>query len=140
MGRGAVHQVSESRKMTASNDSTNLLLSVFIVLAILFALTPLLLARLWAKRFAPAKPGPDKNAIYECGLQSRGDAWIQFRAEYYLYGLIFLVFDVETIFLLPFAVAFSQLPAGALLAMAVFLLLLIEGLAWAWMKGVFTDR
>lgn len=126
--------------MTASTDSTNLLLAVFILLAVLFALTPLLLARLWAKRFGPAKPGQDKNAIYECGLQSRGDAWIQFRAEYYLYGLIFLVFDVETIFLLPFAVAFSQLPAGALLAMAVFLLLLIEGLAWAWMKGVFTDR
>ena len=71
-----------------------------------FALTPLALAWLWAKKFSPRKPGPDKNAIYECGLESKGDAWIHFRPQYYLYAIIFLIFDVETIFLLPFAVAF----------------------------------
>ena len=115
-----------------------LLISVFLVAAIIFALSPLLLAYLWAKTFSPQKPGPDKNAVYECGLESKGDAWIQFRSEYYLYGIIFLIFDVETIFLLPFAVAFTGLPVGAFLAMIVFLLLLVEGLVWAWQKGVLT--
>ena len=103
-----------------------------------FALAPLGLAWLWARCFAPPKPGPDKNAIYECGLESKGDAWLQFKSEYYLYAIIFLVFDVETIFLLPFAVAFGGLSAGAFVAMLVFLLLLVEGLVWAWQKGVLT--
>jgi NADH:ubiquinone oxidoreductase subunit 3 (subunit A) len=115
-----------------------LLLAVFIVAAASFALMPLLLAWLWAKKFSPKKPGPDKNAIYECGLESKGDAWVQFHSEYYLYGIIFLIFDVETIFLLPFAVAFTGLPAGAFIAMIIFLLLLVEGLVWAWRKGVLT--
>ena len=115
-----------------------LLISIFLVAAAVFALLPLLLAYLWAKAFSPQKPGPDKNAVYECGLESKGDAWIQFRSEYYLYGIIFLIFDVETIFLLPFAVAFTGLPVGAFIAMIVFLLLLVEGLVWAWRKGVLT--
>ena len=115
-----------------------LFLTVFLVIAILFPLLPLALARLWARKFSPAKPGHDKNANYECGLESKGDAWVQFRSEYYLYGIIFLLFDVEAIFLLPFAVAFLDLSFGAFMAMMVFLLLLVEGLAWAWMKGVLT--
>jgi len=118
--------------------SPYLLLAVFMVAAAGFAITPLLLAWMWAKAFSPKKPGPDKNAIYECGLQSKGDAWVQFHSEYYLYGIIFLIFDVETIFLLPFAVAFTGLPAGAFIAMIIFLLLLVEGLVWAWRKGVLT--
>ena len=61
-----------------------------------------------------------------------------FRSEYYLYGIIFLIFDVEAIFLLPFAVSFGGLTAGACIAMLVFLLLLVEGLVWAWQKGVLT--
>jgi NADH:ubiquinone oxidoreductase subunit 3 (subunit A) len=103
-----------------------------------FAMAPLGLAWLWARKFSPRKPGPEKSAIYECGLESKGDAWVQFRSEYYLYAIIFLVFDVETIFLLPFAVAFGGLSGGAFIAMMVFLLLLVEGLAWAWQKGVLT--
>lgn len=101
-----------------------------------FALGPIIAARLWARFFSPRKSGPVKNAIYECGLESKGDAWLQFKSEYYLYALIFLIFDVETIFLLPFAVAFGGLSMGAAAAMLAFLLLLAEGLAWAWMKGV----
>jgi NADH-quinone oxidoreductase subunit A len=108
------------------------------VAALLFALAPLGLAWLWAKKFSPRKPGPGKNAIYECGLESKGDAWVQFNAEYYLYAIIFLIFDVETLFLLPFAVAFQGLTAGAFIAMMIFLLLLVEGLVWAWQKGVLT--
>ena len=108
--------------------------------ALAFALGPIVLARMWAWKFSPPKPGKDKNAIYECGLESKGDAWVQFRSEYYLYAIIFLIFDVETVFLLPFAVSFGNLPAGAFVAMMVFLLLLVEGLVWAWQKGVLTWR
>ena len=115
-----------------------LFLALFAGAACLFAVTPLILARAWAVFFSPAKPGRDKNAIYECGLESRGDAWVQFKSEYYLYGIIFLIFDVETIFLLPFAAAFTGLSVGGFLAMMVFLLLLVEGLVWAWHKGVLT--
>jgi NADH-quinone oxidoreductase subunit A len=111
-------------------------ITIFAIAAAGFAVGPLILARLWAWKYSPQKPGLTKNAIYECGLESKGDAWVQFRSEYYLYGIIFLVFDVETIFLLPFAVAFGGLSVGGFVAMMVFLLLLAEGLVWAWKKGV----
>jgi NADH:ubiquinone oxidoreductase subunit 3 (subunit A) len=103
-----------------------------------FGFTPLALAWLWARVFSPNKPGHEKNATYECGLESKGDAWIQFGASYYLYAIVFLVFDVEAVFLLPFAVAFTGLTLGASIAMLVFLLLLVEGLVWACQKGVLT--
>ena len=115
-----------------------LFLAVFLLAATVFALAPLLLARVWAKVFSLQKPGQQKNAIYECGLESKGDAASQFKSEYYVYAILFLIFDVETIFLLPFAVAFTKLSFGAFLAMMVFVLLLVEGLAWAWMKGIST--
>lgn len=120
------------------NPYTFLLL--FLACAVAFALVPLSLAWLWSKKFSPRKPGKDKNAIYECGLESKGDAWVQFRSEYYLYAIVFLVFDVEAVFLLPFAAAFPVLPLGAFIAMIVFVLLLVEGLVWAWRKGVLTWR
>jgi NADH-quinone oxidoreductase subunit A len=113
-----------------------LFITVFLIVAVVFALVPLGLARLWAKKFSPAKPGAEKNAVYECGLESSGSTAIRFKSEYYLYGIIFLIFDVEVLFLIPFAVAFLKLPVGAFIAMLVFILLLAEGLAWAWMKGV----
>jgi NADH:ubiquinone oxidoreductase subunit 3 (subunit A) len=118
--------------------SPYLFIVLLLIAAVVFALAPLGLAWVWAKKFSPRKPGPIKNAIYECGLESKGDAWVQFKAEYYLYAIIFLIFDVETIFVLPFAVAFGGLSAGAFVAMMVFLLLLAEGLFWAWQKGVLT--
>ena len=116
--------------------STFQFLLVFIGMALAFGLTPLILARLWFKRYSPLKPGADKNAIYECGLEARTDAPIQFRSQYYIYAIIFLVFDVETLFLLPFAVTFTEISVGAFVAVAVFILLLAEGLAWAWLKGL----
>lgn len=124
----------------SSESSPYLFITLLLAGALLFALTPLGLAWLWAKKFSPRKPGSAKTATYECGLESQGEAWVQFKAEYYLYAIIFLIFDVETVFLLPFAVAFGGLTSGAFLAMAVFLLLLAEGLAWAWQKGVLTWR
>lgn len=117
-----------------------LFIVVLLVAAVGFAAVPLLLAWLWAKKFSPRKPGQDKNATYECGLESKGDAWVRFKPEYYLYAIIFLIFDVETIFLLPFAVAFTGLGAGAFISLVVFLFLLVSGLVWAWMKGVLTWR
>lgn len=113
-------------------------LVVLFVVALGFGLAPLGLAWLWAKAFSPRKSNPVKNSIYECGLVSKGDAWVQFRSAYYLYAIIFLIFDVEAVFLLPFAVAFTGLSATACAAMLVFVLLLVEGLAWAWAKGVLT--
>jgi len=113
-----------------------LLIAIFLVAATVFALAPLVLARLWSKLVSPIKPGANKNATYECGLESKGSAAIQFNARYYLFGIMFLIFDVEVLFLLPFAVAFTELPLSAVIAMLVFLLLLVEGLAWAWLKGV----
>jgi NADH:ubiquinone oxidoreductase subunit 3 (subunit A) len=110
------------------------------VAAVGFALTPLALAWLWAKKFSPKKENDVKNATYECGLESKGDAWIQFKSEYYLYAIIFLIFDVETIFLLPFAVSFGGLGVGAFISLMVFLFLLVSGLAWAWRKGILTWR
>jgi NADH-quinone oxidoreductase subunit A len=119
-------------------DHPYLPILVLFLAAVGFALAPIALAWLWAKKYSPRKPGENKNAIYECGLESKGDAWVQFKAEYYLYAIVFLIFDVETIFLLPFAVAFGGLSVGGFIAMAVFVLLLVEGLVWAWQKGVLT--
>ena len=110
-------------------------LALFLAVAVAFPLALLAVTRLWVVFFQAAKPGPMKNSTYECGLESTGDSWIQFKAHYYLYAILFLVFDVEVLFLLPFAVAFTGLSAGALIAMLLFILLLAEGLVWAWHRG-----
>jgi NADH:ubiquinone oxidoreductase subunit 3 (subunit A) len=113
-------------------------LAVLFAVALGFGLAPLGLAWLWGRLVSPPKPNRIKNAIYECGLEAQGDAWVRFRPAYYLYAIIFLIFDVEAVFLLPFAVAFTGLGIAACAAMLVFVLLLVEGLAWAWAKGVLT--
>ena len=128
------------KKDTNSNMASNpyFSLAVLFLAALGFGLAPLGLAWLWARAFSPAKPNEIKNSIYECGLVSKGDAWVQFRSAYYLYAIIFLIFDVEAVFLLPFAVAFTGLGVAACVSMLIFVLMLIEGLAWAWAKGVLT--
>ena len=115
--------------------SPYLFLIIFAAVAFIFPIMPLGLAWLWRRFFQPPKPGAAKNATYECGVESLGDAQIQFQSQFYLYCIIFLIFDVESIFLVPFAVAFTGLPFGAFIAILIFLLLLLEGLAWAWGKG-----
>ncbi|MEI8340398.1 MAG: NADH-quinone oxidoreductase subunit A [Verrucomicrobiota bacterium] len=112
-----------------------LFLVIFCGVAVIFPVIPLAMAWMWRHFFQPPKPGASKNAIYECGLESTGEARVQFKSQYYIYCLIFLIFDVESIFLIPFAVAFTGLPVGAFIAILVFLFLLIEGLVWAWSKG-----
>lgn len=122
------------------NPNPYLFLVVFCAVAIFVPIAPLILAWLWRAFFQKSKPGPIKNDIYECGIESTGSARVQFKSQYYVYAMIFLVFDVEAIFLIPFAVAFTKLPVGAFLAVLVFLLLLVEGLFWAWSKGVLDWR
>ena len=104
---------------------------VFLAVAVAFPLLPLALAWL----VAPRRPSPTKNDTYECGLTSKGDAWVQFRVGYYIYALMYVIFAVETVFLYPWAVAFGGLSFGAFVAMMVFVLLLVEGLVYAWAKG-----
>lgn len=117
------------------SDHPYIFLAMFLAVAVAFPLILLTVARLWFRFFQPAKPSDTKNDIYECGIASTGDSWIQFKAHYYLYAILFLIFDVELLFLLPFAVAFTGLPPAALVAMLVFILLLAEGLVWAWHRG-----
>jgi len=109
-------------------------LAIFLLVAVAFPLAMLGIAQLWFRFFQPNRPGLTKNDTYECGVVSSQDARIQFKAHYYLFALLFLIFDVELLFLLPFAAAFSGLPIGALIAMLVFTLLLAEGLVWAWQR------
>ena len=83
----------------------------------------------------PRKPNVIKQATYECGLETVGDTWVQFRAQYYLYGLIFLVFDVEMVFLFPWALAYRQLSFFAFWAGLLFIFLLTDALIYAWRKN-----
>lgn len=83
----------------------------------------------------PRKPGAEKALPYECGVDTVGDTWVQFRASYFLYALVFVVFDLETVFLYLWAVKFQQLGAFALIEMFIFLSILIVGLGYAWKKG-----
>lgn len=112
-----------------------LFLVIYCGVAVVFPVIPLAMAWAWRHFVQPPKPGVSKNAIYECGLESAGDARVQFKSQYYIYCIIFLIFDVEAVFLIPFAVAFTGLPVGAFIAILVFLLMLVEGLVWAWNKG-----
>ena len=83
----------------------------------------------------PRRRDPIKDATYESGLETIGDTWIQFRAQYYLLGLIFLIFDVEVIFLFPIALAFDRLSLFSVLIAMTFVLILLLGLAVEWRKG-----
>ncbi|GAP05812.1 MAG TPA: NADH-quinone oxidoreductase subunit A [Anaerolinea thermolimosa] len=83
---------------------------------------------------APKKPNPIKSSTYECGIETVGPAWIQFKAQYYIYTLVFLVFDVEVVLLFPWAVAYHQLPLFAVVEGVIFILILLGGLLYAWRK------
>ena len=92
--------------------------------------------------FRPYRPSDEKYSTYECGEVPIGPAWVQFRAGYYIYALIFLIFDVEAVFIFPWAAKlldFSKDPALAILGlvdMVIFISVLAVGLAYAWQKGV----
>jgi len=107
----------------------------FIALFSLIAPSVPLLGLLMAWLLRPHRPGPIKQSTYECGLETVGETWIQFKVQYYLYALIFVLFDVETVFLYPWAVAYNQLGLFALVEMFIFLFILGAGLVYAWRKG-----
>ncbi|MCL5074641.1 MAG: NADH-quinone oxidoreductase subunit A [Chloroflexi bacterium] len=105
-------------------------IAVLLIIALIFAVIPLLLSFL----IRPKKPNQTKLSTYECGLETIGPTWVQFRIGFYLYALIFVIFDVETVFLYPWAVAYNHLGVFALVEMAIFLGILIVGLIYAWRK------
>ena len=90
----------------------------------------------FSRLVAPHRPGGLKSVPYECGEQPIGQAWIQFNVGYYLFGLLFLVFDVEAALMYPWAVVFRTVGLAGLIEMAIFVLILIVGLVYAWRKGV----
>ena len=106
-------------------------IGLFVIVAILFPFLALGVAWL----LSPKKPHPLKSSTYECGMETIGDTWIRFKIQFYIYALIFVIFDVETVFLFPWAVAYNQLPLFALLEMFVFIGILMVGLVYAWRKG-----
>ncbi|HQV95215.1 MAG TPA: NADH-quinone oxidoreductase subunit A [Anaerolineales bacterium] len=85
---------------------------------------------------APKKPNPIKQMTYECGIETVGDSWVQFKAQYYIFALVFLIFDVETVFLFPWAVKLNSLGMFAVIEGIIFILILIVGLAYTWRKGM----
>ena len=107
-------------------------IGLLLLLAITFALAPVIVVRF----IAPRKRSLSKGDTYECGVKTYGETWIRFRIQYYIYALMFVVFDIETVFLFPWAVSYAGLGAFALVEMAVFLLILLVGLIYAWAKGV----
>jgi NADH:ubiquinone oxidoreductase subunit 3 (subunit A) len=82
----------------------------------------------------PRKPTKIKNDTYECGMETFGPSWVQFRVQYYIFALIFVVFDVEMVFLFPFAAAFDALRLFAVVEVAIFILILAVALVYAWKK------
>jgi NADH-quinone oxidoreductase subunit A len=106
-------------------------IAIFALVGILFVGIALALSRL----LRPSAPSKAKRATYECGAPPVGEAWRQFNPRYYLYALLFVVFDVEAAFLYPWAVAFRQVGAYAVAEMVIFVALLGVGLAYAWRRG-----
>jgi NADH-quinone oxidoreductase subunit A len=109
-----------------------LFIGALIIGAVIFALAPLAIVFV----IAPRKRSLAKSDIYECGVKTYGETWVRFRIQYYIYALMFVLFDIETVFLYPCAVSYGGLGSFALIEMAVFLGILFAGLAYAWAKGV----
>ncbi len=117
------------------------LIGLFAIAGITFPIVPLVLA--WLAR--PKKPNKSKQATYECGLEFEDFApeaqnvWVQFRIQYYIYALLFVVFDIEAVFIFPWAVAYNaagQLAGLFFVEMLVFLVILVGALAYAWRKNL----
>ena len=93
------------------------------------------LALVTASLLRPKLSGPERRTTYESGIDPFGGAWIQFNIRYYMFALVFVIFDVETVFLYPWAVAFNQLGVLAFIEAIVFIAILVIGLVYAWRKG-----
>ena len=112
-------------------DENWLFIGVFLIIAPVFPILALTIPRL----IAPKKPNTIKLQTYECGIETVGETWVQFKVQYYIFALVFLIFDVETVFLFPWAVAFGQLPLFAVVEGIIFILILVAGLIFAWKRG-----
>ena len=103
---------------------------LFLLVATVFGLAPLLIAPL----LRPRNPDAVKLSPYECGVEPIGSPHVQFNSRFYLYALVFVIFDVEAIFIFPWAVAYGELGLFALVEMAIFIAILLLGYAYAWRK------
>jgi NADH-quinone oxidoreductase subunit A len=114
------------------------MIDTWLYIGIFFIVAPLIpaVAILVPKFVAPRKPNPIKLDTYECGLETVGDSQVQFHIQYYIFGLVFLIFDIEAVFLFPWAVAFNQLALYMVVEGILFILILLAGLVYAWRKGV----
>ncbi len=88
-----------------------------------------------SKLLSPNTAGPERRTTYESGMEPIGGAWIQFNIRYYMFALVFVVFDVETVFLYPWAVAFHLLGVFAFIEALIFIAILVVALVYAWRKG-----
>jgi NADH:ubiquinone oxidoreductase subunit 3 (subunit A) len=105
---------------------------IFVIVGTGLVALPLILNWL----LAPKKPNKIKSETYECGMETVGETWVQFKAQYYIYALVFAIFDIETVFLFPWAVAYKQFGnIFPLLEMILFVLILAGGLIYVWRKG-----
>ena len=107
----------------------------FILILSIFAFVLPTVAILMGVWLGPKRPDAIKNATNESGVETIGDTWVQFRAQYYLIGLIFLIFDVEVIFLFPIALAYKSMSLFGVVATITFVVILLLGLALEWRKG-----
>jgi NADH-quinone oxidoreductase subunit A len=109
-----------------------LIVAVFLFLGILLPVVALTAGRL----LRPYKPSAEKYTTYESGIEPFHQSWVQYNVRYYLFALMFVIFDVETVFLYPWAVAYEELGVFALIEMGIFVVLLTLGLVYAWKKKV----
>nr|YP_009353241.1 NADH-plastoquinone oxidoreductase subunit 3 [Passiflora edulis]YP_009483932.1 NADH-plastoquinone oxidoreductase subunit 3 [Passiflora cincinnata]YP_009501104.1 NADH-plastoquinone oxidoreductase subunit 3 [Passiflora laurifolia]YP_009501181.1 NADH-plastoquinone oxidoreductase subunit 3 [Passiflora ligularis]YP_009501492.1 NADH-plastoquinone oxidoreductase subunit 3 [Passiflora quadrangularis]YP_009501569.1 NADH-plastoquinone oxidoreductase subunit 3 [Passiflora serratodigitata]YP_009501646. len=107
---------------------------VFWAFLIISSFIPIL-AFLISSLLSPISKGPEKLSGYESGIEPMGDAWLQFRIRYYMFALVFVVFDVETVFLYPWAMSFDLLGISVFIEAFIFVLILTIGLVYAWRKG-----
>ena len=112
------------------------LIAIFTVIAAIVPTSMLLMSYLASRLgIRPNNPTPVKLETYECGVETIGGRWNQFNFRYYLYAILFVIFDVEVVFLYPWATKFLTLELFALIEMGVFVLILLVGWAYAWRKG-----
>lgn len=109
-----------------------LYIGIFLVIAVVVPLVAVLMPVL----IAPKKPSARKEEVYECGIETKGDIRVQLKSQYYIYALIFLIFDIEIIFLFPWAVSLDKLPIFAVIEGVIFIAILFAGLIYAMRKGV----
>ena len=106
-----------------------------LVVVILTAIALVAVALGIANAISPRSFNPQKGEAYECGIPTRGKSWMQFKVGYYLFAILFLMFDVETVFLFPWAVVVQDFGVYGLVSIIFFLVILVLGLAYAWRKG-----